>query len=156
MDVNVLPHWPSPSPFLRAKCKNGASVTQLGSALLTFARSLSGVHQQPICRPTNPINGCSAKIGPMKPLISTPMLGCNTWICTILCVLASPRCAAPGAPASLPSGGRAARVLNSRLRALGGQRGQRWRSLARTPACPGRSQFRGWCRNDPWGVPGGV
>jgi hypothetical protein len=30
----------------------------------------------------------------------------------------------------------------------GGQRGQRWRSLAHTP---GRSQFRGCCRNGPWG-----
>jgi hypothetical protein len=55
--------------------------------------------------PWIPKGGGSTKKGPMKPLLSTPMLGCNTWICTILCVLVSPRCAAPGAPASLPSGG---------------------------------------------------
>ena len=63
MDVNVLPHQPSLSPLLRARYKNGASVMQPSSALQTFARSLSGVNQQPICRPKGPINGCSAKIG---------------------------------------------------------------------------------------------
>ena len=98
--------------------------------------------------PWIPKGAGSTKKGPMKPLLSTPMLGCNTWIRTILCVCAPARCAAPGPPASLPSGGGAARVLNSRLRAPVPQRGQRWRSLARTP---GRSQFRGCCGNGPCG-----
>ena len=58
------------------------------------------------------------------------------------------RCAAPGGPASLPSAGGAAWVLNLRLCAPVPQRGQRWRSLARTP---GSSQFRGCCGNGPCG-----
>jgi hypothetical protein len=61
LHTSQVPHLCS----VRARYKNGTSVTQPSSALLTPARSLSDVHHQPICSSMGPINGSSAKIGPV-------------------------------------------------------------------------------------------